>query len=168
MGEVSAQWFVISTKLRREQFAQEQLARRGVETFLPRIVAPVRPAGKNAVLPLFPNYLFVRIALEDQYFDVAWTPGVKRFICFGATPVPVDDSAVAFLQERVGPEGVLCVVPVFRAGDLVRVRYGPLAGLVGIIEHPGSTRGRVRVLMELLKRQTRVELPQQLVERVSA
>jgi len=169
MGEVGAQqWFVISTKVRREQFAQEQLARRGVETFLPRIVEPLRPAGKPAVSPLFPNYLFVRIDLHEQHFDVVWTPGVKRFICFGTTPAPIADSVITFLQERIGPAGVLCVVPEFRTGDVVRVRYGPMAGLVGIIEHPGSPRGRVRVLMELLKRQTRVELPQQLIERVSA
>lgn len=165
---VGPQWYVVSTKLRREQFAQEQLARRGVETFLPRIIESLRPAGRSSVSPLFPNYLFVHIAIEEQYCDVVWTPGVKRFIAFGATPSPVSDAVVEFLQDRVGPEGVLRVVPVFRAGDIVRVRRGPLAGLVGIIEHPGSPRGRVRVLMELLRRQTRVELPQQLVERVSA
>jgi hypothetical protein len=39
---------------------------------------------------------------------------------------------------------------------------------MGIIENPGSSRGRVQVLMELLRRQTRVELPQEIVERVSA
>ncbi len=168
MEDVRAQWFVVSTKLRRETFAQEQLARRGVETFLPRIVEPVRSTRKPAVSALFPNYLFVRIDLEGQYFDVTWTPGVKRFISFGASPAPVSDAVVEFLQKRVGPAGILSVVPVFRAGDTVRVRYGPLAGLIGVIEHPGSPRGRVRVLMELLKRQTRVELPQQLVERISA
>jgi len=163
------QWYVVSTKLRREPFAQEQLARRGVETFLPRIIEePVRSVGRTLVSPLFPNYLFVHIALEEQYFDVVWTPGVKRFIAFGETPAPVSDVVVGFLQDRVGPEGVLRLVPAFRAGDVVRVRSGPLAGLVGIIEHPGSPRGRVRVLMELLRRQTRVELPQRLIERVSA
>lgn len=168
MGVARAEWFVVSTKLRRETFAQEQLARRGVETFLPRIVEPLRSARKPAVSALFPNYLFVRIDLEEQYFDVSWTPGVKRFISFGTSPAPVGDSVVEFLQERVGPAGILSVVPVFRAGDTVRIRSGPLAGLVGIIECPGSPRGRVRVLMELLKRQTRVELPQYLIERVSA
>lgn len=168
MGGSEAQWFVISTKVRREQFAQEQLARRGVETFLPRVVPAVRPVGRSSAVPLFPNYLFVRIDLEEQHFDVVWTPGVKRFICFGGTPAPIGAPVIDFLRERVGPEGVLCVAPEFRAGDHVRVRYGPLAGLIGIIEHPGASRGRVRVLMELLKRQTRVELPQQLIERVSA
>jgi len=168
MEGAGPRWFVVSTKVRREQFAQEQLARRGVETFLPRIVEPTRLVGKPAVAPLFPSYLFVHIHLEEQYRDVVWTPGVRRFIGFGALPVPLDDGVVDFLQVRTGAEGILRIVPVFKPGDVVRVKYGLFEGLIGIIEHPGCGRGRVRVLMELLRRQTRVELPEHIIERVSA
>jgi transcriptional antiterminator RfaH len=161
------QWYVISTKVRREHFAQEQLERRGVETFLPRIFEPRRLPVKPRIAPLFPSYLFVHIDIEAQYFDVVWTPGVRKFIGFGALPCPVDDAVVDFLHARVGREGVLVALPVFKQGDMVRITYGPFEGLVGIIENPGCGRGRVRVLMELLRRQTRVEVPQQIIERVS-
>jgi|SRR5579862_2304268 len=162
------QWYVVGTKPRREQFAQDQLARREVLTFLPRIVEPARFDGREIVAPLFPGYLFVRIDIEEQYFDVAWTPGVTKFIGFGTLPSPLEDRVVDFLQERTGHEGILRAVPVFHPGERVRITHGPLEGLVGIIESPGSRRGRVRVLMELLRRQTRVEVPQQIVERISA
>lgn len=162
------QWFVISTKPRREPFAQLQLGQRRVETFLPRIWEPAGFRRKQRIAPLFPGYLFVRIDLAEQYFDVVWTPGVRKFVGFGASPCPVEGTVIDFLSARVGPEGVVRVVPVFRVGDLVRVTHGPFEGLIGIIEHPGCGRGRVRVLMELLRRQTRVELPQQIIERVSA
>jgi len=163
-----AQWFVISTKARREQFAEEQLARRGVETFLPRIHEPARLAAKSVVAPLFPGYVFVHIALDEQYFDVVWTPGVRKFIGFGELPATVDDAVVGFLRARMGAEGILRVQSTLAAGDVVRIKRGPLEGLVGIVESPVCGRGRVRVLMELLRRQTRVELPQQIVERISA
>jgi len=143
---------VISTKARREEFAQDQLARR----------------SKPVVAPLFPGYLFVHIDLEDQFSHVVWTPGVRKFIGFGELPYPMDDVAIDFLQARVGHEGILRALPVFKQGDLVRIKRGPLEGLVGIIENPGCGHGRVRVLMELLRRQTRVEVPQQIIERVSA
>jgi transcription elongation factor/antiterminator RfaH len=168
MATPSLQWFVISTKARREKFAQEQLGYRGVETFLPRIVEPSRLRGHAVVAPLFPSYLFVYIDLENQYFDVVWAPGVRKFIGFGALPCPVDTAVVEFLRTRVGHEGIVRAVPAFKPGDVVRVKRGPLEGLVGIIEHPGCGRGRVRVLMELLRRQTRVEVPQHIIERVSA
>ena len=165
---VGPQWYVIGAKVRREQFAQEQLARRGVVTFLPRIVEPQRFDGRSTIAPLFPGYLFVHIDIDQQYFDVVWTPGVRKFIGFGTLPSPLDDQVVAFLQDRTGAEGILRVMPVFRPGDRVRITHGPLEGLVGIIESPGTGRGRVRVLMELLRRQTRVEVPEQLIERISA
>jgi transcriptional antiterminator RfaH len=161
-------WFVVSTKPRREQFAQEQLRRRGVETFLPRILEPSGSAVRPTIAPLFPGYLFVHIDLEMQYFDVVWTPGVRKFVGFGPLPCAVDDAVVEFLYARVGREGILRVVPSFKQGDVVRIKHGPLEGLVGIIEHPVSGHGRVRVLMELLRRQTRVDVPQQIIERVSA
>lgn len=167
-SDIAPQWFVISTKPRREQYAQDQLARRGVETFLPRILESARVTNKAAVAPLFPGYLFVHIALEEQHFNVVWTPGVRKFIGFGALPSPLDDAVIEFLSARMGPEGVLRIAPAFKAGDVVRVKRGPLEGLVGIIENPVCGRGRVRVLMELLRRQTRVELPQQIIERISA
>ena len=168
MGALSPRWYVIGAKARREQFAQVQLARRGVDTFLPRILEPPSFNGRSAIAPLFPGYLFVHIDLEEQFFDVVWTPGVRKFIGFGTLPSPLDDSVVEFLQQRTGQEGILRTLPDFRPGERVRITHGPLEGLVGIIESPGSGRGRVRVLMELLRRQTRVEVPQQIIERISA
>jgi transcription elongation factor/antiterminator RfaH len=165
---MALQWFVVRTKARREQYAQEQLLRRGVETFLPRILKPGRPQLKPLIAPLFPGYLFVHIELDEQYFDVVWTPGVGRFIGFGALPSPVDDAVIGFLCVRAGEDGIVRVEPVFKEGDVVRVTHGPFEGLIGIIENPGCSRGRVRVLMELLRRQTRVEVPQGMIERVSA
>ena len=165
---MALQWFVVRTKARREQFAQDQLLRREVETFLPRILEPARFRLKPLVAPLFPGYLFVHIELDEQYFDVVWTPGVGRFIGFGALPCPVDDGVIGFLYARVGQEGIVRVERAFKEGDVVRITHGPFEGLIGIIENPGHGRGRVRVLMELLRRQTRVDVPQHIIERVSA
>ena len=165
---MALQWFVVSTKARREQFAQEQLSRRAVETFLPRILEPGRFGMKPLIAPLFPGYLFVHIELEEQYFHVVWTPGVRRFIGFGELPCPVDDAVIDFLHARIGSEGIVRVTRVFKEGDVVRIKHGPFEGLIGIIENPGCGHGRVRVLMELLRRQTRVDVPQHIVERISA
>lgn len=161
-------WFVVSTKPRREEYAREQLGRRGIETFLPRILEPGRVLTRAHVAPLFPGYLFARVDLPAQYGQVIWTPGVRKLIAFGDTPCPVDDAVVDFLRARVGAEGVLRPGVLLREGDVVRIRKGPFEGLIGIIENPGCGRGRVRVLMELLRRQTRVEVPVHILERVPA
>lgn len=160
------QWYVVRTKHQREALAAEHLARRGVTSFLPRVSEPTRSGA--GVTPLFPGYLFLRLQLELQFADVIWTPGVYKFVGFGAAPTAVDDAVIDFLQARTGPHGVVRLRRELSAGEVVRVTRGPFEGLLAIIESPGSVQGRVRVLMELLRRQTRVEMPESILERTSA
>lgn len=160
-------WYVVRSKPRREQYAQDQLIRRGVETFLPRIVERQRGA-QPSVGPLFPGYLFARIHLESQYTSVIWAPGVHNMVAFGDVPTPVEREVVDFLVERCGKEGVVRCLPTFAEGDLVRVVGGPLEGLRGVVQRGCSGRERVRVLMELLRRRTEVTLPAAVLERMAS
>jgi transcriptional antiterminator RfaH len=163
----SLQWYVVRSKPRREEYAQDQLLRRGVETFLPRILESGGARLDPAVGPLFPGYLFARVDLLSQYNSVIWAPGVRGFVAFGSVPAAVDPAVVAFLRERCGREGVVRVVRTFQDGDLVRVVRGPLDGLVGVVQGRVSGQARVRILMELLRRRTQVSLPVQMVEHVA-
>ena len=160
------EWYVVRSKPRREEYAQDQLLRRGVETFLPRIFEPLRGQLDATIGPLFPGYLFARIDLLSQYNRVIWAPGVRNFVAFGDVPASVDPAVIEFLQERCGPEGVVRIMPTFHDGDLVRVTRGPLGGLVGVVQGQVSGQCRVRVLMELLRRRTQVSVPSQLLEHV--
>jgi transcriptional antiterminator RfaH len=160
------QWYVVRSKPRREDYAQEQLVRRGVETFLPRIVEAQAGRQEPVIGPLFPGYLFARVDLLSQYNRVIWAPGVRSFVAFGDMPAAVDRAVVAFLQERCGPEGIVRVVRRFSEGDVVRVTRGPLGGLIGIVQGHVSGQQRVRVLMELLRRRTQVNVPSQILEHI--
>ena len=163
----AAEWFVVRTKPKREGYAQEQLSRRGVDTFLPRILEPGRTTSEPIIGPLFPGYLFANISLATQYTRVIWAPGVRSLVAFGDVPSPVDSDVIHFLQERCGEEGIVRAIPSFEDGDAVRVKSGPLAGLVGVVQGQVSGRCRVRVLMELLRRRTHVTVPIQMLEHAS-
>lgn len=160
-------WYVVRSKPRREQFAQGQLIRRGVETFLPRIAECVRFRDEPVVAPLFPGYLFARIDLEQQYTSVIWSPGVHSMVAFGDVPVPIDREVIEFLQDRCKGLGLIVATPRFEVGQQVRVIDGPLAGLHGVVHEHVSGRARVRVLMELLRRRTQVTLPMEMLESVA-
>jgi transcriptional antiterminator RfaH len=163
-----SQWFVVRTKARRESYAQDQLARRGVLTFLPRILEPGRSAAEPVVGPLFPGYLFAHLRLSLQYNAVIWAPGVRSFVSFGEIPCPLDDGVVDFIQTRCGAEGIVRALPTFNDGDVVRVKHGLFGGLLGVVQGEVSARCRVRVLMDLLRRQTQVSLPVELLEHAGA
>ena len=152
-----ASWYVVSSKLRRERYAADQLAQRGVEVYLPRLLLVRR--GARVVRPLFPGYLFARLVLPGDAARVAWTPGVRRLVTFEGEAPALPAAAIEFLRAQAGMDGVIAARPrPLPVGRRVRVTDGPLAGLVGIIEDPPDARGRVGVLMDILRAQTRVSI----------
>src|SRR5262245_7707191 len=130
------QWYVVRTKARKEDYAVQQLERRGVAVFLPRILE----YGRDEIAPLFPGYLFVHIALLEQYYRVVWSPGVRSFVAFGLTPTPVQESVIGFIAASAGEGGVIRPLAPFKTGDRVQIKSGPLAGLMAIVQRPCSQR----------------------------
>ena len=73
-------WFVVYSKPRREASAQFHLERRGIEVFAPKMSLPAYLERRTQLVPLFPNYLFVRLDPVEDFYTVLWSPGVSRFI----------------------------------------------------------------------------------------
>ena len=111
------------------------------------------------IIPLFPNYLFVRIRLFEGYHYVAWSPGVKRFVAFNDIPIPLDVNIVRYLMQQANPQGIIKACSKLKVGEEVLINSGPFEGLIGIIKEPPDAKGRLRVLMKLLSRQVQVEVP---------
>jgi transcriptional antiterminator RfaH len=151
-------WYVVYSKSRKEEQAQFHLRSKGIEAFFPRLDLTRTSDKRKRIIPLFPNYLFVRIQLETEFHRVIWSPGVKRMISFGEHPVPLDDTIVGFLKERSDAEGAIKASSRLRAGQEVEIRGGPFDGLLGILQDPPDARGRVRVLLQLLSRQITVNM----------
>jgi transcriptional antiterminator RfaH len=156
------QWYVVRAKTRKEDFAVQQLERRGVAVFLPRVVE----WGREEISALFPGYLFVRIALLEQYYRVVWAPGVRSFVAFGRMPTPVPDAVIRFIAASASADGIIRPLAPFKPGDRVQIRSGPLAGLVAVVQRACSRRGRVQILLDFLRQGATAELPFGSVDRV--
>jgi transcription antitermination factor NusG len=134
--------------------------RSDVPTFLPKMETLRRRRQRSVrqVEPLFPSYLFVRMShVANQWNAVRWAPGVKTVVGAGEVPVPVPDEAVDLLQARHN-EGVIPWESTLRPGAHVRIKEGPLAGLMGVLERPTSRAERVCVLLNLLRTSATVEV----------
>jgi len=162
-ADTGAGWYIIETKRHRESVARAQLLQRGIASYLPRLIQWPRPVVGAEIGPMFPGYLFVRATLPEQFYTITWTPGVKAFITFGEAPVPVDASIIEFLRGREGPDGIIRCGEPFSARTEVRIVRGPFQGLTAVVEQRMAARERVRVLMTILQRETRVELPEKWV-----
>lgn len=152
------QWYAVYTKARREDRAQQSLNHRGLETLFPRLLMDTLVSAERTVVPLFPRYLFVKLATPEHYYLARWSPGVHSIVAVAGVPSPVQDGAVEFLRQRANSEGLIVTRPQLVFGQEVTVAEGPFAGLTAIIQTPPDAKGRVRVLMTLLNRQVRVAM----------
>lgn len=168
--ESRSSWYVIKTKSLAEEDVKLRLTRANFEVFLPRIKSIVRSRTKPIVRlkSLFPSYLFARLNLGDAeiFHMIKYTRGVHKILGSGSVPVPIPEEIVDCIRERVNKEGVIEQL-VFKKGDSVRIRRGPLRDLIGILENPVSAAGRVRVLLEIMRKVVKTDLSCSDIERIS-
>jgi transcriptional antiterminator RfaH len=164
MNDTSKYWFAVYTKPQQEEYAELNLRLRGIATFLPKIVLPKSAKRKKQVVALFPHYLFVRCEIiSNEYGAIVWCPGVKRLVSFSGTPAIVDNSIMEFLMAQTGADGLIASRCNVEVGQKVSIDGGPFDGLVGIIQQPPNAQGRVKVLLQLLNRETNVDVPVQFI-----
>jgi transcription antitermination factor NusG len=163
-GSQTAHWYAIYTSPRHEKRVHEHLSYRDVESFLPlyRTVHRWKNGCKPVVeLPLFPGYLFVKIG-QPERVRVLEVPGVLSFVGTRLEPGRLPDSEIETLRsglhlQKVEPYSSLAV------GQSVRIKAGPLTGLVGVLlRHNNSF--RVVLTLDLIKQSVAVELDADEVE----
>jgi transcriptional antiterminator RfaH len=156
----SGQWFVAKVKPGLEAQVVQVLMHRQVNSFLPRI--PARPRtgpGGRVTEPLFPGYLFTQFdPTTNEWIQARSAPGVQYLLPKGMSPLAVDPELVAEIRFRCEARLHEGWKPAFRKGDYVLVEHGPFRGFAGVFDGSLSSKGRVRVLLELVSRQTPVEL----------
>lgn len=151
-------WMVVQSKRHKERTVQVNLAREGIPSYLPLLRQWPRPAIGGDVGPMFPGYVFCQPA-PAQLGAVVGCSGVVRVVTFGDGPARVGAEVVAYLRSRAGANGIIEIDPAL-AGREVTIADGPLRGLAAVVERRLAARQRVLVLLNLLHRQTRVEMPE--------
>jgi transcription antitermination factor NusG len=127
-------WYAAYTSANHEKRVAEQLRGREMEHFLPLYESVRRWKDRQVKLelPLFPGYLFVRLALRDR-LKVQQVPGVARLVGFDGTPIEVPEEAIETLRITAA-SGVRAEPHAYLTeGRRVRLKTGPLTGMQGIL-----------------------------------
>lgn len=130
---VTAKWYVMHTKSRQEKALAQSMDAMGVTYFLPLISQLRSHAGRRVrvQMPLFSGYIFVHGSCEDAYA----CDRTRRV----AQIIDIHDQQ-QFENEinniRLALAGSISIdpYPLLREGVPVRVRSGPLQGMVGRVE----------------------------------
>lgn len=151
-------WYAAQTCAHHEKRVQEQLRQRSVEAYLPLYSSMRRWKDRRVhlELPLFPGYVFVRLALRDR-LQVLQTPSVVRLVGFGGQPTALPDEEIDSLRQGLARD--LCIEPhpYLKVGQRMRVRTGPLQGLEGILVRKKKN-SRFVISLDLIMRSVAVEI----------
>ena len=165
-------WYAIYTKLRQEDRAISNLTAWGVEAFTPKIRRKCinQYIGKAvySIAPLFPRYIFARIAESDILHKVRFTRGVHSVVSFGGIPTPIDQQIISVIKLRMGDEGFICPRQSLKFGDKVVIEDGPMKDLVGVFEQELGDGERVRILLTAIGYQAHIVVKRDLVHEIRA
>ncbi len=168
---VGRKWYVIRSKPRRERFVSEQLASQGMEVFFPAVkVHPINPRAARE-RAYFPSYLFAHVDLaEVGLTKLRWLPAAVGLLEFGGEPAIVPETLIVQLRRRVASIQAAggIVFADLKKGEPVKITSGPFAGYEAIFDLRLKGSERVRVLLELLRRQVTVELDAGSIRKLSA
>jgi transcription antitermination factor NusG len=167
-AESGAAWYALYTRHQHEKSVAQVLCGKGFEVFLPLYSSARRwqDRVKQLLLPLFPGYVFLHTAL-DQQLPVLTTPGVHHFVPGGDRPIPISDGEIAWVRQLSSTGRGVEPHPFLKCGDWVRVKAGPLEGLEGILTR-WKAAFRLVLAVELLQQSVAVEVELSSVESVQA
>ncbi len=162
-------WYAVHTKPRQENVAQTSLEREGLTTFFPKLRRrrTIRRVRKWVINPLFPGYLFARFDADRQARLVKYANGVINIVSFGGKPALVEEALLDQIRAHAEQDVVTVQPTHFQPGEAVEIQAGPLRGLQGIFEREMSDSERVIILLDTLAKGARVEIPRELLEKVS-
>ena len=131
-------WFVLHVKPRTEKKVMIFLRQYKCFCHLPVYVkiTKVQRRKVRRELPLFPGYVFTRLSAEDR-LNILKTNLIVRTI-YVSQPRPMIHQLRQIARASRGTIGMRAMQHMFKAGDYVRVKYGPLRGTEGYVRREGA------------------------------
>ena len=158
MAMVEPRWYAAYTCANHEKHVAAELGAREVEHFLPLYSSVRRWKDRrvNLDLPLFPGYVFVRLALRDR-LRVVQIPSVVRLVGFNGLPTALPDTEMEIMRSGLSQSLRAEPHPFLTVGRRVRITGGPFAGLEGVLKKKRNSL-RVVVSLSLIHRSVAVDV----------
>ena len=157
---VPGEWFAVQTKPRHEKKSAAELEEKAVEVFLPMYSAIHHWSDRKreVQLPLFPNYLFVRITeSRSERALVLRTNGVLSFVGTRGVGSCIPDEEIEAVQKVLASKAPFTHYPFLNVGQKVRIRGGSLDGVSGILAAVNNDRSLI-ISVECVQRSIAIRI----------
>ena len=99
---MSGRWYVLCTKLNKEEILLRQLQSQGYDIFYPRYFTANGSTGRLQIRAYFPGYLFIRLDLNDvNSAAFQWMPNSEGLVRFENRPAYVPDNLIEAIKRHV-------------------------------------------------------------------
>lgn len=155
-GVLGRQWWLIRTRTRQEKSLARDLVDRQIPFYLPQVVktSVVRGRKRSASIPLFSGYLFLFGDEQDRYRSMATNRVAQALSVTEQQQLLEDLRQIHSLIQRNAP---LTTETRLQAGDRVRVKNGPFAGVEGTIVSR-CRKSRIVVAVRLIQQGVSLEV----------
>ncbi|KIO78675.1 hypothetical protein TH53_01905 [Pedobacter lusitanus] len=161
------QWLVAYTSPKTEKKIYGRLLELDIDAFLPlqKVTRQWSDRKKVVEVPLFPNYLFVKITQQERW-KVLSQRGVIKFLSHGGVPCSVPENQVRAIKDLICEQEVeiygsssLC------KGERVVIVKGPLMGFEGFLT---EKKGKMRLVVRLssISQSISIEICESHVEKI--
>ena len=168
-GDQGVKWYVVHTYSGYEENVENNLRQRITsmdmqdkifDVLVPKVKKIKIKNGKRRTVEekIYPGYVLVKMIITDEsWYVVRNTPNVTGFAGPSNSPTSLSEEEVRRLHKLIG-SGETTFKLDFSINMPVRVTDGPFKNLEGKIQAIDESKGRVTVLINMLGRETPVEL----------
>jgi len=159
-NEDQRRWFAVRTRSRHEKSVTADLLEKDVHAYVPlsRTERQWSDRRKLVESPLFPGYVFVKIAPDaESRVPVLQTNGVVAFLGVRGIGIPIPEAEIAAIQALLREGVPVSAHPFVQIGQRVRIRGGSLDGLEGLLTGVEGKRNLV-LSIELIERSVAIRI----------
>ncbi len=160
VASIECSWYAVQTMPRHEKKVSGELEAKQIQSFLPEISEVRQWSDRKRLIesPLFPGYVFVRIAAESRArIAVLRTNGVVGFVGVRGAGTPIPECEIAAIQAVLTQQVPVREHPFLNIGQRVRIRGGALDGIEGILDAVKGDQSLV-ISVELIQRSLAVTI----------
>jgi len=151
-------WFAVQVWSGHEHLSARHLSQRGYEVFLPSYRERRRWSDRIKVVEqaLFSGYVFCRL-VPEIFGKIITARGVIRIVGDGTGPLAIPTHEIEAIQRIVAARLTTEPWDVPQVGQRVRIEFGPLRGVEGVVLMVKNQQ-RLVVSVSLLQRAVAVEI----------
>jgi transcription antitermination factor NusG len=159
--ETCSKWLIVYTYPKAERKVRNTITQLGIESFLPlmKVIRQWSDRKKKLEVPLFPNYVFVKID-PNKRFELLKIHGLVRFVTFDGRPAEITDDKIDSMKRIVSGDSAIRMEQFdnCQIGSKMRIVHGHFSGIEGyLLREYGNNRFVIQV--DILKKAVSIDIP---------